>query len=138
MKLLNLISQISLQGFDKAAESSVISSMLVAIVLALVGVVVILFKKFESKVKENAQIREQALLREEARNKEILESEKETLKVLNGVTAILDLNDRISQQDTANIIKTVTNESEKIQRRIEEIQKTIDEVERVVDKNYKK
>jgi hypothetical protein len=122
---MNIICQISLTGFDKASEVSVVSSLLAALCIILFGVCVFLFRKFEDKVTEINQVRVDALKREESRNKEILESEKETLKVLNGVTAVLEISEKINEQDTDNIIRRIVDESDKIKRRIDDLEVSI-------------
>ena len=45
------------------------------------------------------------LKREEERSRQWIESEKETLHVLNGVSMLLDLSDKISRVESEKIIK---------------------------------
>ena len=71
--------------------------------------------------KEHAEtlekIRIEMLKREEERSRQWIESEKETLHVLNGVSMLLDLNDKIEK-----------NQSEKILSKLEEIRKKIEKL----------
>lgn len=63
------------------------------------------------------KIRVEMLKREEERSRQWIESEKETLHVLNGVSMLLDLNDKIEK-----------NQSEKILSKLEEICKKIEKL----------
>jgi Na+/phosphate symporter len=123
MNILTVIVQISLDGFNRAGESGIVNGLLVSLCIILFGVCVFLFKKYEDKVQETNDVRQQSLDREHQRNKDILESEKETLKVLNGVTGVLEFSEKINQQDTNNILKKIEEESDKIQRRIDQLEK---------------
>ena len=67
------------------------------------------------------KIRIEMLKREEERTRQWMESEKETLHVLNGVSILLDLNDKIEK-----------NESEKILNKLDEIR---DKIEKITPKN---
>jgi len=122
---MNIFLQISLSGFDKASETGIVSGLLVSICIILFGVSIFLFKKYEDKVQEVNKVREESLRREEQRCKEMLESEKETLKVLNGVTSVLEMSEKINQQDTYNIIRKIGDESDKIRRRIDDLEENI-------------
>ena len=51
------------------------------------------------------KIRIEMLKREEERSRQWIESEKETLHVLNGVSTLLDLSDKISRIESEKIIK---------------------------------
>ena len=51
------------------------------------------------------KIRVEMLKREEERSRQWIESEKETLHVLNGVSMLLDLSDKISRVESEKIIK---------------------------------
>ena len=68
-------------------------------------------------------IRKEMLKREEERTRQWMESEKETLHVLNGVSSLLDLSDKIGRV-----------ESEKILNKLEEIQ---EKIEKITHKNGK-
>lgn len=59
-------------------------------------------RKEHSETIENIRI--DTLKREDVRSRQWIESEKETLNVLNGVSIILDLNDKISRSDTQKIL----------------------------------
>jgi len=77
--------------------------------------------KIDMVRKEHAEtlekIRVEMLKREEERSRQWIESEKETLHVLNGVSLLLDLNDKIER-----------NQSEKILSKLEEIRKKIEKL----------
>lgn len=123
--LLLQISDEAMKGFDKASETSVVNALLVSICLVLIGVCIFLFKKFEEKSKESKELQAKAIDREEQRNKEFLESEKETLKILNGVTNVLEMIEKVNDQDTTNIINKVTDEADKIRKEISMLERTI-------------
>lgn len=67
------------------------------------------------------KIRVEMLKREEERTRQWMESEKETLHVLNGVSILLDLNEKIEK-----------NESEKILNKLDEIR---DKIEKITPKD---
>lgn len=64
-------------------------------------------------------LRTEMLKKEEDRNRQWIESEKETLHVLNGVSSLLDLSDKINRVDSERILEKL----EEIQRKIEEKRK---------------
>lgn len=66
------------------------------------------------------KIRLEMLKREEERTRQWMESEKETLHVLNGVSILLDLSDKIGRVESEKIL----NKLEEIQGKIEKITKT--------------
>lgn len=123
--LLLQIPQEAMNGFSKASETSILNALLVSISLVLLGVIVFLFKKYEEKIKENKELQAKAIYREEQRNKEFLESEKETLKILNGVTNVLEMIEKVNDQDTTNIINKITEEAEKIRTQVDVLERTI-------------
>lgn len=63
------------------------------------------------------RIRIEMLKREEERNRQWMESEKETLHVLSGVSNLLDLSDKLSRVESDKIIKKL----EEIQDKVEKI-----------------
>lgn len=123
--ILSQISKEAMDGFTQASETGVVNALLVSICLILLGVCVFLFRKYEDKIKENKDLQLKAIEREEQRNKEFLESEKETLKILNGVTNVLEMIEKVNDQDTTNIINKITEEAEKIRTQIDVLERTI-------------
>lgn len=65
------------------------------------------------------KIRVEMLKREGERSRQWMESEKETLHVLSGVSNLLDLNERISKFESDKILKKL----EEIQKKIEALTK---------------
>lgn len=65
-------------------------------------------------------LRIEMLKREEERSRQWMESEKETLHVLNGVSTLLDLSDKIGRVESEKILKKL----EEIQSKVEKITKT--------------
>lgn len=65
------------------------------------------------------KIRVEMLKREGERSRQWMESEKETLHVLSGVSNLLDLNERISKFESDKILKKL----EEIQKKIETLTK---------------
>lgn len=70
--------------------------------------------------KENEEkldgIRVEMLKREEERSRQWMESERETLRVLNGVSNLLDLSDRFDKSRLDKISTVVTEINEKIEK----------------------
>lgn len=62
------------------------------------------------------KIRVEMLKREEERIRQWMESEKETLHVLNGVSTLLDLNDKIEKNESEKIIKKLDEIYEKVKK----------------------
>ena len=62
------------------------------------------------------KIRVEMLKREEERTRQWMESEKETLHVLNGVSMLLDLNDKIEKNESEKILKKLDEIREKIEK----------------------
>lgn len=123
--ILAQISKDAMNGFNQASETSVVNALLVSICLILLGVCVFLFRKYEDKIKETKELQLKAIEREEQRSKEFLESEKETLKILNGVTNVLEMIEKVNDQDTTNIINKINEEAEKIRTQIDVLERTI-------------
>lgn len=64
------------------------------------------------------KIRIEMLKREEERTRQWIESEKETLHVLNGVSMLLDLNEKIGKVESDKIIKKLDEIRLKIEKMI--------------------
>lgn len=62
------------------------------------------------------KIRVEMLKREEERSRQWIESEKETLHVLNGVSMLLDLNEKIGRVESDKILKKLEEIREKIEK----------------------
>lgn len=67
--------------------------------------------KIDSLRKEHSitleNIRNEMLKKEEERTRQWVESEKETLQVLNGISQILELSDNISQRESEKILNEI-------------------------------
>ncbi len=63
------------------------------------------------------KIRLEMLKREEERTRQWMESEKETLHVLNGVSTLLDLSEKLGKSDSEKILKKL----EEIQAKVEKL-----------------
>lgn len=63
------------------------------------------------------KIRLEMLKREEERTRQWMESEKETLHVLNGVSTLLDLSDKLDKSNSDKILKKL----EEIQTKVEKL-----------------
>lgn len=76
--------------------------------------------KTESLQKEHSEtlekIRLEMLKREEERSRQWIESEKETLHVLNGVSMLLDLNEKIGKVESEKIFNKLDEIREKIEK----------------------
>jgi hypothetical protein len=62
------------------------------------------------------RIRQEMLKREEERGRQWMESEKETLHVLNGVSALLDLSDKIGRVESDKIISKLEELQQKVEK----------------------
>lgn len=129
--LYTILAQVNLEGFHQAAEESTLFAVLVSLVVILFAGFIILFKRYEDKNKElkNAQtdysnkidmirkehadkideIRKEIMVKEEEKNRIWRESEKETLTVLNGVNTVLEMGEKMKENDTRNIIEKINN-----------------------------
>lgn len=136
IKLTYILGQIQLEGLEKAAETSPLNGALVGFIIILLAGIVILFrenlnskkdlKDINKENKENlSEIRKEYvskfetlqseyLNREDDRNKQWFESEKETLQVLNGVTSILSMSEKMGQKDTKEILDKLKLVEERI------------------------
>lgn len=74
--------------------------------------------KIDNIRKEHADVQEklrlEMLRREEERTRQWIESEKETLHVLNGVSILLDLSEKLGKVDSEKILKKLDEIHEKI------------------------
>lgn len=120
-----LLGQVQLEGLEKAAETSPLNGALVGFIIILLAGIVFLFKEYKgvqkdlkSAQKENIKnlddIRKEMSVKEDNRNAQWLQSEKETLQVLNGVSSILELSEKMGQNDTQKILEKIKNAEEKV------------------------
>lgn len=69
--------------------------------------------KIDSIRKEHAEkideIRQEIMEKEEERTRMWRESEKETLNILNGVNTVLEMGEKMKENDTKNIIEKINN-----------------------------
>lgn len=65
------------------------------------------------------KIRVEMLKREEERSRQWMESEKEMLQVLNGVSTLLDLSEKIGRVESAKILKKLNEIDNKVEKIIE-------------------
>lgn len=125
--IIPLSSQTS--GFKAVGELNMIFGLLVSIIFILSTVIIFVYKQYNSKVKEILnihedysekmrklnlnnedkldRIRERIDRTEEDRNKQWIESEKETLQVLNGVTHVLEVSEKMERVDSQNILDKI-------------------------------
>jgi len=161
--IFTILTQINIDGLDKASESSVVSGVLVSIVLILFGVCYFLFRKYEKTKDDHLIIQEDfinklnemqvkyselqtkhtdeikkinadhankieslqnnSIKREEERSKEWLESEKETLNVLNGVTSLLQMGEKMDQTNRNTIYLKLQEMENRIISTVESVKK---------------
>ena len=114
-----ILGQINLEGFQEAAQQNTLFAVLVSMVLVLFSISVYLFKKLEDKNKELRinqekfsakieEIRQEQMKKEDERNNQWRESEKETLIVLKGVNSVLEMSEKMKENDTQKIIDKIT------------------------------
>jgi len=65
------------------------------------------------------KIRLEMLNREEERGRQWMESEKETLRVLSGVSTLLDLSDKIGRVESEKILKKLDEIQQKVENKAE-------------------
>lgn len=132
--------QVQLEGLSDAAKTSPLNGALVGFIIILLAAIVVVWKHYNSGRKElNKELKElnkehaakleenrkeyiekfeklqnQYLQREEIRNKQWSESEKETLQVLNGVTSILEMSEKMGQKDTNEILDKLRSLEDRI------------------------
>ena len=120
-----VLLQVKLEGLDEAAKTSPLNATLVGFILLLLTGIVILWRHSDSSRKDLKEInkthtdkleeiRKEHLKREEERNKQWSDSEKETLQVLNGVTSILEMGEKMGHKDTKDILEKIRLLEEKI------------------------
>lgn len=131
-----VLGQVQLEGLEKAAETSPLNGALVGFIIILIAGIVVLFKvllncgkELKEINKENKEkleevrkdyltkfetIQNEYLRRSEDRNKQWSDSEKETLQVLNGVTSILSMSEKMGQKDTKEILDKLKLVEERI------------------------
>lgn len=113
---------------QKAAETSAVAGVLVGVIVLLVPTVIFLFLKYSKSQENIVEIQkehaQEITKKENERNKQWLESEKETLNVLNGVSGILEMSEKIGQNDTNKILERIKNAEERITQQIESLKKT--------------
>jgi hypothetical protein len=118
-----------LEGLDEAAKTSPLNAALVGFIVILLAGITIIWKNNDNTRKELKElnkthadkleemrkefvtkfekIQEEYLKRDEERNKQWTESEKQTLQVLNGVTSILEMSEKMGQKDTHEILEKI-------------------------------
>jgi len=131
-----VLTQIKLEGLDEAAKTSPLNAALVGFILLLLAGIAIIWRRqnelgkelkelnqeHANKLEENRKdyvdkfdkIQNEYLKREEERNKQWSESEKQTLQVLNGVTSILEMGEKMGQKDTKDILEKLKIVEERI------------------------
>lgn len=136
--VLPILAQIRLFGLDEAAEKGTLFAVLVTIVVVLSTVIILLWKENKSKSnkinelheKYNDEIKEigekyinkhdeiikEMKAKEDERNKQWIESEKETLQVLNGVTNILEMSEKMGESDSNNIMDKLKSIESKLSK----------------------
>ena len=120
----NVLLQVPLE-LQKAGETSPVAGVLVGVIVLLVPALIYVFNLYRLSQKEikdiqaehTKEIKEQQI----ERNKQWLESEKETLNVLNGVSSILEMSEKVGQNDTNKILEKIKLTEERILQRIEDL-----------------
>ena len=97
-----------------------------------------IIRKEQTEKLEN--IRLEMLKREEDRSRQWMESEKETLHVLNGVSSLLDLSEKIGRVESEKILAEIramqtNSDSEKILTLLEQIQERIEKITQSKEKS---
>lgn len=123
-------------GLEEAAGTSPLNAALVAFIVILLGGIGILWRQSDITRKELKELntshaksleenkkdyiekfeklQNEYLNREEERNRQWSDSEKETLQVLNGVTSILEMSEKMGQKDTKEILEKLKTVEERI------------------------
>ena len=135
--------------FKDISEISVLFSFLVTLVLLLIGVVVFFYFRIEKLNKDQKDeiinhekeyqeeynkirnlyetkiddLSKENLKKYEEMNRQWVESEKETLNVLNGVSSILEMSEKMSKVDTDRILEKINNTEQRILDLINNIDK---------------
>lgn len=132
-----ILAQINLEGFEAAAQQNTTFAILVSLVLILFGINIFLFKKYEDKNTELKKVQETNLTKideirkeyskkEDDRTASWRESEKETLTVLKGVNSVLEMSEKMKENDTKNIIDKISSLESSIEKTISSLEKSID------------
>jgi Na+/phosphate symporter len=132
--LFPILTQINLEGFEAAAEQNTTFAILVSIVIILFGIIIFLFKKYEDKsnelkkfqeayVQKIDEIRKENMKKEDERNVHWRESEKETLTVLKGVNSVLEMSEKMKENDTEKIIDKIGSLEKSVNTAIEQNKK---------------
>jgi len=136
-----MLLQISVEGFNEAAEISPLFGILVSTTVILTGAVIYLFRLVSDKNKEvlklqykssekievitNAHIerleaiRVQVLSDDRIRSKDSAETEREILSILNSLTKILELGDEKSKAERIIILDKLNDINRKLNTTIE-------------------
>ena len=125
--ITKILAQINLEWFEAASQQNTTFAILVSLVLILFGINIFLFKKYEEKnseltkvQKENLtkvnEIRKEYTKREDERTSTWRESEKETLTVLKGVNSVLEMSEKMKENDTKNIIDKLSTLERSMER----------------------
>lgn len=116
--VLSILAQINIEGFEEAAQQNTLFAILVSLVLVLFSIAIYLFKRNEDKDKEMKsiqedyankidEIRKENMAKETERSRQWRESEKETLIVLKGVNSVLEMSEKMKENDTQKIINKI-------------------------------
>jgi len=123
LSILPILGQINLEGFEAAAEQNTIFAILVSLVLILFGIILFLFNELrkiqETYLKKIDEIRKDGIVKEDERNLHWRESEKETLTVLKGVNSVLEMSEKMKENDTEKIINKIDSLETSIKTTIE-------------------
>jgi len=140
IKLTFFIQTILLQvipdGLEEASGTSPLNGALVGFIVLLLGGIIILWRHYNGTRKELKELNKghveklednrkeyvdkfeklqsEYLRREEDRNKQWSDSEKETLQVLNNLTSILEMSEKMGQKDTQEILNKLKLVEERI------------------------
>ena len=145
--ILNLIAQIKIEGFEEAAQQNALFAVLVSIVLVLFGISLYLFKLYVDKNKEIKKINEknseniltlqknhtekidgirvEIMHKEDERNKQWRDAEKETLIVLKGENTVLEMSEKMKENDTEKILDRIHSLKKTCERYIDELKDVI-------------
>jgi Na+/phosphate symporter len=128
--MFNYISNVLLQvplELQKASETGPVAGVLVGVIILLVPALAYVFNLYRLSQKEIKEIQlehaKEIAKQQEDRNKQWLESEKETLNVLNGVSSILEMSEKMGQNDTNKILEKIKSTEERLLQRIDELKK---------------
>ena len=116
-----------LENFETAVRNNDIVGVLLVIITVLITVVIILYnlndkntKKFQDEIKS---MNDTITKKEEERLKKAVESEKEMIEVLNGVSTIIKMGDQADKYQNEKILSAIKNLGERIMDKLESIKK---------------